>query len=69
MLLPKEDELNQIEGLDIAGYMDPADEVGGDYYDVLQHNGRVRIGIGEAAFGAGTIRPGSAPLLHPGTHR
>ncbi|MEM8829224.1 MAG: SpoIIE family protein phosphatase [Cyanobacteria bacterium P01_G01_bin.19] len=47
MLLPKEKELNQIEGLEIAGFMEPADEVGGDYYDVLQHHGRVTIGIGD----------------------
>ncbi|WP_375339816.1 PP2C family protein-serine/threonine phosphatase [Lyngbya sp. CCAP 1446/10] len=27
--------------------MESADEVGGDYYDVLQHEGRVKIGIGD----------------------
>jgi predicted ATPase/serine phosphatase RsbU (regulator of sigma subunit)/tRNA A-37 threonylcarbamoyl transferase component Bud32 len=47
MVLPKEEELQQIEGLDIAGYMTPADEVGGDYYDVLVHEGRLKIGIGD----------------------
>ncbi|HIK33906.1 MAG TPA: SpoIIE family protein phosphatase [Oscillatoriales cyanobacterium M4454_W2019_049] len=47
MLLPKSEELQQIEGLDIAGFMEPATEVGGDYYDVLQHNGKVKIGIGD----------------------
>ena len=47
MLLPKEKELSQIEQLEIAGFMEPADEVGGDYYDVLQHHGRVTIGIGD----------------------
>jgi serine phosphatase RsbU (regulator of sigma subunit) len=47
MLLPKEKELSQIEGLEIAGFMEPADEVGGDYYDVLQHHGRITIGIGD----------------------
>ena len=47
MLLPKELELNQVVGLDIAGFMESADEVGGDYYDVLQHEGRVKIGIGD----------------------
>ena len=47
MVLPKEPELKQIKGLDIAGFMEPADEVGGDYYDVLQHNGCVKIGIGD----------------------
>ena len=47
MILPKEDELAQIDELDIAGFMQPADEVGGDYYDVLRHNGAVKIGIGD----------------------
>ncbi len=48
MVLPKESELQQIEDLDIAGFMEPADEVGGDYYDVLQHvDGRIKIGIGD----------------------
>ncbi|MCP4109582.1 MAG: PAS domain S-box protein, partial [Desulfobacteraceae bacterium] len=47
MILPTPDELQQIEGLDIVGYMKPAAEVGGDYYDVLRHNGSVKIGIGD----------------------
>jgi len=47
MLLPSAEELHQIEGLDIAGFMEPADEVGGDYYDVLQHSDQVKIGIGD----------------------
>lgn len=47
MILPKEAELSQIEGLEIAGFMEPADEVGGDYYDVLVHDGVVKIGIGD----------------------
>ncbi len=47
MLLPKQSELNQIPGLEIAGFMEPADEVGGDYYDVLQHEGKVKIAIGD----------------------
>lgn len=47
MLLPKEQELKQIEHLDIASYMEPAEEVGGDYYDVLQKDGRVVCGIGD----------------------
>jgi serine phosphatase RsbU (regulator of sigma subunit) len=47
MLLPKEEELLQIDGLEIAGFMEPADEVGGDYYDVLNHQGRVMLGIGD----------------------
>lgn len=47
MILPKQQELESIEGLEIAGFMEPADEVGGDYYDVLQKNGRVKISIGD----------------------
>jgi signal transduction histidine kinase/serine phosphatase RsbU (regulator of sigma subunit) len=48
MLLPKEVELETIADLDIAGFMDPADEVGGDYYDVLQYDNRILFGIGDA---------------------
>jgi len=47
MVLPAADELRQVEGLDIVGFTEPAEEVGGDYYDVLQHDGRIRIGIGD----------------------
>ncbi|MEZ2279275.1 MAG: SpoIIE family protein phosphatase [Microcoleus sp.] len=47
MLLPKDRELKEVIGLDIAGFMESADEVGGDYYDVLQQDGRVKIGIGD----------------------
>ncbi len=46
MILPNPDEL-EIEGLDIAAYMESADEVGGDYYDVLQIDGVVTLGIGD----------------------
>jgi serine phosphatase RsbU (regulator of sigma subunit) len=44
MLLPKYRDIEEIIGLDIAGFMEAAEEVGGDYYDVLQHKGRVKIG-------------------------
>ncbi|MDM8560328.1 PocR ligand-binding domain-containing protein [Candidatus Parabeggiatoa sp. HSG14] len=47
MVLPKEVELQHIESLDIAGFMEPADEVGGDYYEVLNHEGHIKIGIGD----------------------
>jgi sigma-B regulation protein RsbU (phosphoserine phosphatase) len=47
MILPKPEELADIEGLDIAGYMEPAHEVGGDYYDVLHTDTIVTIGIGD----------------------
>lgn len=48
MMLPQEEELSLIEQLEIAGFMQPADEVGGDYYDVLQYENRIVIGIGDA---------------------
>jgi len=47
MVLPKARELSQFDGLDITGFMRPADEVGGDYYDILQYDGRLKIGIGD----------------------
>lgn len=48
MILPTPDELAEIHGLDVATFMEPASEVGGDYYDILQAgNGRLRIGIGD----------------------
>ncbi len=47
MVLPRPEELRQIKPLDIAGFMEPASEVGGDYYDILQDNGRIKIGIGD----------------------
>lgn len=47
MLLPRAHELSDIKVLDIAGHMAPAAEVGGDYYDVLQHNGHIICGIGD----------------------
>ncbi|HEY9863172.1 MAG TPA: SpoIIE family protein phosphatase [Candidatus Obscuribacterales bacterium] len=47
LILPKPQELAAIQDLDIVGYMEPADEVGGDYYDVLTTHGIVTIGIGD----------------------
>lgn len=47
LILPKLEELEAVEDLEIAGFMEPADEVGGDYYDVLCHEGVVTIGIGD----------------------
>lgn len=47
MILPKDEELKQIPELDITGFMKPTDEVGGDYYDVLRHDGGIKIGIGD----------------------
>ena len=47
MVLPKIAELGNIPRIEIAGYMEPADEIGGDYYDVLQDGGRLKVGIGD----------------------
>ncbi len=48
MILPKDTELSKIKELDISGYMEPASEVGGDYYDILvEDGGKIKIGIGD----------------------
>ncbi len=47
MLLPSEGDLKAVAELDIAGFMEAAEEVGGDYYDVLAHENGVRIGMGD----------------------
>ena len=48
MVLPKQAELDAIDPqLDISGFMRPADEVGGDYYDVLRHRDLIKIGMGD----------------------
>ena len=47
MLLPRPCELEAIPGVEIAAYMRPVHEVGGDYYDVLQSDSRIKIGIGD----------------------
>jgi serine phosphatase RsbU (regulator of sigma subunit) len=49
MILPSTKELRVLQNyLDIATFMLPADEVGGDYYDVLrQEDGRLHISIGD----------------------
>ncbi|MEM7736757.1 MAG: SpoIIE family protein phosphatase, partial [Deinococcota bacterium] len=47
LLLPADDELDAIHGLDIASYMKPAEQVGGDYYDILQIGDSVKFGIGD----------------------
>jgi serine phosphatase RsbU (regulator of sigma subunit) len=47
MFLPKEQELQKIDGLEIAGFMELAADVGGDYYDVLHHDKGLVIGIGD----------------------
>jgi len=47
MVLPAAAELDDVADLDIAGYMQAADEVGGDYYDVLQGNRALKLAIGD----------------------
>ncbi|PWK66450.1 SpoIIE family protein phosphatase [Aminobacter sp. AP02] len=47
MVLPKDRELATIPGVEIAAYMRPADEVGGDYYDVLLDGQKLKVGIGD----------------------
>jgi sigma-B regulation protein RsbU (phosphoserine phosphatase) len=53
MVLPSAGELAAIPVLDIATYMAPADEVGGDYYDALlvTHEGKthLNLAIGDVA--------------------
>ncbi|MEM7735389.1 MAG: SpoIIE family protein phosphatase [Deinococcota bacterium] len=47
MIQPNHAELQTTSSLDIAGLTLPADEVGGDYYDVLQYGDRVKLTIGD----------------------
>ncbi len=47
MVLPAQSELAGIADLEIAAYMDPADEVGGDYYDILPYKDGIKISIGD----------------------
>ena len=47
LLLPDIRELQAIHELDIAGYMKPAEHIGGDYYDILRIGDSVKIGIGD----------------------
>lgn len=47
LILPKSTELQQIKSLDIVGCMLPMDELGGDYYDVLELDNIITISIGD----------------------
>jgi len=47
MVLPRAKELTEVKNMEIAAYMRPAHEVGGDYYDVLQNGKNLKIGIGD----------------------
>lgn len=47
MVLPSAEEIEQVHLLEIAGMMITADEVGGDYYDVIKVDDTITIGIGD----------------------
>jgi serine phosphatase RsbU (regulator of sigma subunit) len=47
MMLPRDEEMRKVAGLDISCFMEPAAEVGGDYYDVVCKDGGVVFGIGD----------------------
>ena len=47
MVLPHDDEVKKVETLDISMKMAPADEVGGDYYDIIDFKDKTLIGIGD----------------------
>jgi sigma-B regulation protein RsbU (phosphoserine phosphatase) len=47
MILPRDEEMRKIANLDISGFMEPAAEVGGDYYDVVCKDGGVTFSIGD----------------------
>ncbi|MCV6639571.1 response regulator [Candidatus Albibeggiatoa sp. nov. NOAA] len=46
-VLPRQHELDKLDDLDIAGFMQPAENIGGDYCDVLKYNGHIVCGIGD----------------------
>jgi len=47
MILPRDEELGRIHNLDISGFMEPAAEIGGDYYDVVSNGSGTVFGIGD----------------------
>jgi len=47
VILPTNEEITRIDGLDISAFMEPADEIGGDYYEVLKHENGALLGIGD----------------------
>jgi sigma-B regulation protein RsbU (phosphoserine phosphatase) len=47
MMLPREEDLRGIPNVEIAGFMQPAAEVGGDYYDVIPTSEGVVLTIGD----------------------
>lgn len=47
MVLPSQEELEAVDELELACLMRPADEVGGDYYDVIRLGDTLTLGIGD----------------------
>lgn len=47
VILPATEELDAIDDLDIAAFMEAADEIGGDYYEVLKHDNGAIFAIGD----------------------
>lgn len=47
MILPKQKELKSLHGIDVATFMEPAEEVGGDYYDFFYSEQTAFITIGD----------------------
>jgi len=47
MMLPRDEDTNSLDGLDISGSMEAAAEVGGDYYDVVSNGDGITFGIGD----------------------
>jgi phosphoserine phosphatase RsbU/P len=47
LMLPKPSELQDLGDIEISGFMEAAQEVGGDYYDIIPGEGRVTLGIGD----------------------
>lgn len=47
MMLPNIEELASLNRLEVACFMEPAQEVGGDYYDVIEDDRGISIGIGD----------------------
>lgn len=47
MLLPEKNELDKINKWQISAFMQPADEISGDYYDIIPHKKKLILGIGD----------------------
>ncbi|MGL1893214.1 MAG: SpoIIE family protein phosphatase [Spirochaetaceae bacterium] len=47
MVLPDDNDLSDLSDQEVSCIMRPADEVGGDYYDVIQSDGKLVFGIGD----------------------